>query len=165
VSGYSTAEWQSFFIAMITAAASLTGLLFVAVSINLDRIIKGGGFLPLRAMQTLATLLLVVLSCALTLVPQNIRILGLEVFVLAAPTLFLTVRGQIYHRRKNPKDPLHWYASWMAGTAVATVPATAAGLSLLLRGGGGLYWLAAAALLGLVGAVYGAWVLLVEIVR
>jgi len=165
MSAYSPADWQPFFIAMITAAASLTGLLFVAVSINLDRIIKGGGFLPLRAMQTLATLLLVVLSCSLTLVPQNSRILGLEVFLLAAPTLVLTVRGQFYHRRKNPKDPLHWYVSWMAGTAMATVPATVAGLSLLLHGGGGLYWLTAAALLGLVGAVYGAWVLLVEIVR
>lgn len=33
------ADWASFFTA-------LTGLLFVAVSINLDRIIKGGRFLP-----------------------------------------------------------------------------------------------------------------------
>jgi len=166
VTAYSPAQWQPFFIAMITAAASLTGLLFVAVSINLDRIAaKDGGFLPLRAMQTLATLLLVVLSCSLTLVPQSVRILGLEIFLLAAPALVLTTRGQLYHRQKNKKDPLYWYVSWMAGTAMATVPATAAGLSLLLHGGGGLYWLMAAALLGLVGAVYGAWVLLVEIVR
>jgi hypothetical protein len=33
------------------------------------------------------------------------------------------------------------------------------------RHGGGFYWLAPAALLGMVGAVYNAWVLLVEIVR
>jgi hypothetical protein len=104
---YSPTHWQPFFVAMITAAASLTGLLFVAVSINLDRIIKGAGFLPLRAIQTLATLLLVVLSCSLTLVPQNVRTLGLEILLLAAPTLVLTVRGQIYHRRKHPEDPLH----------------------------------------------------------
>ena len=31
--------------------------------------------------------------------------------------------------------------------------------------GGGLYWLAATGLLGIVGAVYGAWVLLIEIIR
>jgi hypothetical protein len=30
---------------------------------------------------------------------------------------------------------------------------------------GGLYWLAATGLLGIVGAVYGAWVLLIEISR
>ena len=42
---------------------------------------------------------------------------------------------------------------------------TVAGFSLALHGGGGFYWLAPAALLGTVGAVYNAWVLLVEILR
>jgi hypothetical protein len=40
-----------------------------------------------------------------------------------------------------------------------------AGFSLIAHWGGGFYWLAPAALLGIVGAVYNAWVLLVEIVR
>jgi hypothetical protein len=53
----------------------------------------------------------------------------------------------------------------MASSAVATVPCTVAGISLIARWGGGLYWLAPTALLGIVGAVYNAWVLLVEIVR
>ncbi len=53
----------------------------------------------------------------------------------------------------------------MACTAVATVPGTLAGLSLAMHWGGGLYWLAATGLLGIVGAVYGAWVLLIEIIR
>jgi hypothetical protein len=35
-----------FFTAIIAAAAGLTGLLFVAVSINLDKILKGDRFLP-----------------------------------------------------------------------------------------------------------------------
>jgi hypothetical protein len=65
---YDPAAWEPFFSAMIAAAAALTGLLFVAVSINLDRILKGGRFLPARAAETLATLLLVVASSALTLV-------------------------------------------------------------------------------------------------
>jgi len=47
--GYDPAAWEPFFTAVIAAAAGLTGLLFVAVSINLDRIIKGGRFLPARA--------------------------------------------------------------------------------------------------------------------
>jgi len=53
----------------------------------------------------------------------------------------------------------------MTSTALATVPCTLAGLSLTVRWGGGLYWLVPAALLGIAGAVYNAWVLLVEIVR
>jgi uncharacterized membrane protein YfcA len=53
----------------------------------------------------------------------------------------------------------------MTSTAIATVPATIAGISLTAHWGGAFYWLAAAALLGIIGAVYGAWVLLAEIVR
>ena len=53
---YNPADWASFFTALISAAAALTGLLFVAVSINLDRILKGGRFLPARAAETLAVL-------------------------------------------------------------------------------------------------------------
>jgi hypothetical protein len=34
---YDPAAWVPFFTAMIAAAAGLTGLLFVAISINLDR--------------------------------------------------------------------------------------------------------------------------------
>ena len=39
--GYDPAAWEPFFVALISAAAALTGLLFVAVSINLDKIVKG----------------------------------------------------------------------------------------------------------------------------
>ena len=53
----------------------------------------------------------------------------------------------------------------LASTALATVPCTLAGLSLIAHWGGGLYWLVPTALLGIVGAVYNAWILLVEIVR
>ncbi len=55
--------------------------------------------------------------------------------------------------------------SRMTSSAVATVPGVLAGLSLAARWGGGFYWLVPAALLGIAGAVYGAWILLVEILR
>ena len=40
-----------------------------------------------------------------------------------------------------------------------------AGISLAAHWGGGLSWLVPATILGIAGAVYNAWVLLVEIVR
>ena len=163
--GYDPAAWEPFFSAIIAAAAALTGLLFVAVSINLDRILKGGKFLPARAAETLATLLLVVASSALTLVPQNIRLVGVEILVIVVPMLVITIRSQLSHRRRNRDDPVLWTISRVTSTALATVPCTLAGLSLAAHWGGGLYWLVPAALLGILGAVYSAWVLLVEIVR
>ena len=163
--GYDLAAWEPFFSAIIAAAAALTGLLFVAVSINLDRILKGGRFLPARAAETLATLLLVMVSSALTLVPQSVRLVGIEILIIVGPMLAITVRSQLAQRRRNPDDPVLWTISRMASTGLATVPCLIAGLSLTVGWGGGLYWLAPTALLGIVGAVYNAWVLLVEIVR
>jgi hypothetical protein len=44
----SAADWEGLFLAGAGASAALAGLLFVAISINLDRILKGRG-LPGRA--------------------------------------------------------------------------------------------------------------------
>jgi fatty acid desaturase len=49
--------------------------------------------------------------------------------------------------------------------AAFALPLLAAGLTLILGAGGGLYWLVPAMVLGFGGAVLNAWVLLVEIVR
>jgi hypothetical protein len=163
--GYDLAAWEPFFSTIIAAAAALTGLLFVAVSINLDRILKSAKFLSTRAIETLAILLLVVSSSALALVPQNIRVIGAEILTIAVPMLVITVRSQLGQRRRHPDDPLLWTLSRVISAAMATVPCTIAGISLVAVWGGGLYWLAPAALLGVIGAVYNAWVLLVEIVR
>ena len=48
---------------------------------------------------------------------------------------------------------------------VATLPFVAAGLAVLGRGVGGLYWLVASVVLSFLVAVADAWVLLVEIHR
>jgi hypothetical protein len=40
-------------------------------------------------------LLLVVASSALALVPQSIRLLGVEILVIVVPMLAITVRGQL----------------------------------------------------------------------
>ena len=161
---YSLAGWESFFVAVTGAAAALTGLLFVAVSINLKYIIEGSTMLRARAAETLATLLFVVTSSALPLVPQNIHLLGTEILVVAVPLFAVTLRNTVTYQRRNPDSPLYWSVSRMTNNAVATVPGVIAGISLAARWGGGLYWLAPTALLGIAGAVYSAWVLLVEIV-
>ena len=170
--GYDLADWEPFFNVIVAAAAALTGLLFVAVSINLAHILKIGRFLPARAAETLATLLLVVASSALTLVPQGVtlvpqgvRLVGAEILIIVVPMLAITLWSQFNQRRRNRRDPVLWTVSRVVSTALATVPCTIAGVSLAAEWGGGLYWLAVAAPLGIVGAAYNAWVLLVEIVR
>jgi len=161
---YDPAAWGSFCTALVSAAAALTGLLFVAVSLNLESILKNPEFLPPRAAETLAALLVVLTSCALTLVPQSTRLLGGELLAVSLALLAVTPR-QLATRRDRPEDPGAWHRARIATTAAPGVPAAIAGLSLIAHWGGGLFWLAPAALLGIAAAVYSAWVLLVEIVR
>jgi modulator of FtsH protease len=121
--------------------------------------------LPARAAETLAMLVFVLMSSALSLVPQDIELLGAEILVIAVPLTVVSVRNQLKFQRQNPDSPLQWSVSRVTASGVALFPGTIAGISLAAHWGGGLYWLAPTVLLGIAGAVYSAWVLLVEIVR
>jgi hypothetical protein len=162
--GQDAAAWTAFFAAVTGAAAALTGLLFVAVSINLDNILKRA-MLPARAAETLAILVFVLISSALALVPQDAELLGAEILVIAVPLTAVTVRNQVSFQRQNPDSPRMWSVSRAAASGVALVPGMIAGASLAAHWSGGIYWLVPTALLGIAAAVYSAWVLLVEIVR
>jgi hypothetical protein len=108
----------------------------------------------------LGTLLLVLYASALVLVPQNVRLLGVEVLVCVIPLETLVLRSQFAFGRTRQGDPLLWLVSRMSATAVCAVPTDLAGISLAAHRGGGLYWLVPATILGIAGAVYNAWLLL-----
>ena len=119
--GNDPATWAAFFTAVTGAAAALVGLLFVAVSINLDKILKNA-MLPARAAETLAVLLFVVVSSALALVPQDVELLGAEILVIAVPLTAITVRSQLKFQRQNPDSPLLWSVSRATTSGVALFP-------------------------------------------
>lgn len=162
---YSAVEWGGLFLAGAGASAALTGLLFVAISINLDRILQGTG-LPGRAGEAMVLLVAVLVVSMLGLVPgQSPTMLGTELLGtgLVAWFILASIHVRAVRSRVGP------YPAALAGRIVlaqlAVLPLLAAGVSLLVRAGGGLYWLAPGVLLCLVVAVLGAWVLLIEILR
>jgi hypothetical protein len=161
---YSTAGWANFFVAEVGASAALVGLLFVAVSINLARIIQYPS-LPGRAFEALVLLVMVLFVATFGLVPgQSMAAFGIEVSVTAVAGWALTVFLQF----SGPRDPIvqrSWIVSRVAMTQIATVPMVVAGVSLLLERGGGLYWVVVAVVGSFLAALADAWVLLVEIQR
>jgi hypothetical protein len=77
-------EWHDFFLAQAGAAGVLTGLVFVAVSINLQEILsEPGSGLPGRAAEALILLVGVLTASILLLVPgQSKRAVGVEVLAV-----------------------------------------------------------------------------------
>ena len=162
---YSTAEWDSLFLAEASASAALAGLLFVALSINLERILKGAG-LPGRAGEAIMLLLAVLVVATWALVPgQSSTVLGAELLGsgLAVWLIVVGIHVQAVRGHVAPSRSLLVRRIVLAQAAI--LPLMICGVSLLFRAGGGLYWLVPGILLCLLVAVLDAWVLLVEILR
>jgi hypothetical protein len=151
-------------VAAAGASAALAGLVFVAVSINVDRILRFQG-LPDRALATVMLLLSVVLVSLIGLVPGQSRsalageLLGVGL-VFMVLVLGLTSRSMAGRDRRLGHALSHWLL-----VGLGTVPVVLGAVSLFAEAGGGLYWIAAAIVLATTGAVANAWVLLVEILR
>jgi hypothetical protein len=162
---YDPSEWHDLFVATAGASAALLGLLFVAVSINLERILAYEG-LPERALETLLLLLGVLIVAIVGLIPAESHVaLGLELLVVAAIIAVIVLRLPAARAEETGKEPVSWQLSRIGIRLMCTVPLVIGGLSVLLETGGGLYWIAAGIVLAIVGAVANAWVLLVEILR
>ena len=161
-------EWHDYFLAQAGAAGVLTGLVFVAVSINLQQIVSDpGSGLPGRAAEALILLVAVLTASVLLLVPgQGQLMVGVEVLVWAR---HLGVgRGHsgaaaaelgYYEARPAPAFRVH--------SAVSDRHATVGGRRHRRDGSGvrGLYWLVAGMIFATIVALFEAWVLLVEIDR
>jgi hypothetical protein len=160
---YTADDWRELFVASAGASAALTGLLFVAVSVNVERILEYPG-LPERALQTLLLLLSAVLISLVCLIPgQTTTALGVELLVLSlgfsvavGVLLLRTVPGAKEYERAG----LH-----LLLVLPGTVPMVIGAVSVLAETGGGLYWIIAGILGAIFGASVNAWVLLVEILR
>ncbi len=153
-------EWNDYFVAQAGAAAALAGLLFVAVSINLERILKFT-HLPMRAIEALATLLAVLFVSTWALVPgQSLQSLGLEIGGTGLGLWIVQTIGLVKTRRSGYER-----APRLFFNQTPALPFMVAGILVWLGKPSGLYWVVPGVLLCTLSGVYSAWILLVEIQR
>jgi hypothetical protein len=156
--------WHDFFIAEVGASAALTGLLFVAISINVTRMIESP-WLPPTAAQALISMIDVLITSSLALAPgQSNAALGIEVVavnVLAACIGFYfakDARAPDLYRAGMTANKYFFHGSMLTvaagGALLIALPSTA-----------GAYTIMAGILLAFVYALFNSWVLLVEILR
>ena len=159
---YAPQAWRDFAVTTGGLAGALTGLLFVAVSLHSGALNRSRS-LASRAAQTLVLFVTPAIAAILLTAPQPGAALGAELFALAAVagvTLFILDRraghdggGEVVVRYIERASP----------NLVTAVLVAVAGVSFLLKEGGGLYWMIPAVLAGLVGGVTNAWLFLLKI--
>jgi hypothetical protein len=159
------ADWSNFLIAAAGAAAALTGLIFVAISINLARILESPG-VTIRASEAIVILLGPLLICLVALAPnQPEKVLGTELLFISVFSWLIGIIGQIRSHLLRLPHPTWWLAQRVVLYQLSVLPFLMAGLSLMFGWRGAMYWLIPGCLFSFVAATHSAWILLIEILR
>jgi hypothetical protein len=158
--------WHDFYMMVGTAAATLIGLLFVSLSLNIDVITReGNADLRVLAAQTFTGFLNVVMLAVLFLIPDQVPAgLGLPLLGISGYGLYETVGRFLKTRRARPHG---WGRGGVARRFVVPtlcfVALTVIAVSVLLSHTGGLYWLVPVMILLIVAASRNAWDLLLRL--
>jgi len=164
LSAYDAGAWHDFFVTAGTAAAALTGLLFVELSIQLDRVL-GHPEHRFRARGNFFGLTVVMVMALVVLMPSlSARWLGVRLLV---PNLTAAAVNAWHIRRVLPTFftgsiifPLR-----VAFSYVLILMGVIGGISVIWGEGGGLLWPAIEAIGMLLIALLGAWSLLVGVAQ
>ena len=158
-------SWTGFFQSSASAAATLIGLVVVAISINLTRILAYPN-LPPRAAAALAPLAGVLLIALLALPPnQATGLFGAEVLgaglVMGLSGVWVWVGAST---ERGLVSPFRWWSHVLLHLC-QSLPFVIAGVLLITGRLTGLGWIVPGVILSLVAGLTNTWVLLVEILR
>jgi hypothetical protein len=159
--GYAPAMWVSFGEALAAVSGALTGLLFVALSVKSD-VLAASRRLASRAAQTLVLFMTSVLAAIFLVVPQPSAALGAELLAVAVAS----GAALLVLDRRAGRDAGHGVARYVERFSPNTITAVlvaVAGITFLVKAGGGLYWLIPATVASLVGGVVNAWLFLARL--
>jgi hypothetical protein len=159
---YRVDAWQPLYATVASATAALTGLLFVALSLNLRTIIRVPAHRA-RASEALGGMLsLLVLSIIMLIPGQERHFIAFELF---AGGLFLLIIGVRLQSQTIGHLLVAKRTRWALRVVVLNLGALFgmfAGISLFLGRFGGLYWLVPTVILYIVWSINNAWLLVVQ---
>jgi len=147
------------------AAATLTGLVFVAASINLSKIVATP-LLTVRVVESLVQFLQVFFVCAMMIVPrQSSAALAIEILVVSFLSWAMQVLGFIRYHRARLGNPHWWLGLRLALTHCSTIPFFLIAIGLLLGLHNALYWAVPGFCFSFIAGLFNSWVLLIEVAR
>ena len=157
--------WESFMLPQVSAAAVLTRLIFIGVSISLSKILPSPR-LPNRALQALILLLAILVMGSLLLVPgQPLVVYGVEVLVVGLLVWAALTALDVSSVRKAEIQFRRISIGNLILNQVTVLPYMIAGIAMLTLGSNGFYWIVLGIMFSFIKALLDAWVLLVEVHR
>jgi hypothetical protein len=159
---YQPAQWHDFFLMVGGAAAALAGLVFVALSLNLDVVMRDATH-RYRAIGTLTNFVGIFTVCALALMGgQNHVAVGTEWLLASAGAGAVYVYGYLRARTAGGNQTTLSLLRTVSGTGLYLAQIVGA-ILLLLDVKAGLYIAASAMVILAAYSVSGAWLLLVGV--
>lgn len=161
---FNLGQWHDFFVMVGGGAAALTGLVFVAMTLNLASITQDATH-RYRAIGTLAGFVAIFAICALALMGgQGHQAVGIEWLVVATGAAVIYVHGYVQAMRSGGSSAGLGASRLVTGTACYV--AEIAGAILLTAGQvAGPYVASVAMVAYLAFSVSGAWLLIIGVYR
>lgn len=156
--------WSDFNVAMVGATAALAGLVIVAASVNVEKIVASRS-LTARLAAGIAALVLALIASALGLIPEvDVRWYGAVIIVVAA------IAGvfQVHATRQIMRDAAPIQRMRVAKSALGFLPIVAylvAGAAMLFAHPAGLVMAGVGCLVSISAAILISWIALVEVLR
>ncbi|WP_217578103.1 hypothetical protein [Mesorhizobium sp. GbtcB19] len=155
-------QWSNFFVMVGGGAAALAGLIFVAISINPERIVRNTTHKN-RAINMLSGFSAIFMSCSLGLLGgQLLPALGFEWLFLWGIATFIFVRGYIVAIMAGMSS-IGLTAPRLAGGTMCYLAEVAGAIFLILGRGVGLYIAALGTIVLFAFLISGAWLLVTGI--
>jgi cation transport ATPase len=136
------------------------GLLFVAIQVNRDWILKYPTLRGRAAESLLIFVLALIVSMLFAIPGQPVRVLGIEIVVVGAIYGVCVIAAGSKTKEGGPNTRLDRLLSYTTPALLSAVLTLVSGVLLVLGHMSGLYWLTAAMILALTGGIASAWLFL-----
>jgi hypothetical protein len=155
-------QWNNFFVMVGGGAAALAGLIFVAMSINPEIIIRNSTHKN-RAINMLSGFTAIFMACSLALIgDQSLAALGFEWLLVWLIATIIFIGGYVRAIRSGMSS-IGLNAPRLAGGTMCYIAEVIAAIFLVLGHSAGLYIAAIGTIVLFVFLISGAWLLIIGI--